>query len=758
MHNPYIPPFRSPRTSSISSMKSALIPTAPLSRRLLCLATFVASLPLTISTVHATAYTWDGGGSDGKISTALNWSTDIAPAATGDTLIFDGSTNVSVVNDLITSLATSGTDITFASTAGAFTLSGNTLTLGSGAGAGMVIIQQNSASNQIISANINLSGGGGDRSMVFASGAGSLTLSGNINFSNDWLFPTTTAGTIILSGNNTGIGKSALSTSGTNSMTAMMRNNVAGTQLVLGSDTALGSSGSGDAGAGTATFRGIIANQQLNISTTGGDRDLSGSSLAINASNITFNGTNNLKIGNLITVSGNRDFVVSSTGQVTVSNGVFMSSDQTGRSLYVNLSGAGGMVVDGKLYDTFHSSGLTTAGSSTLRKAGTGTLTLNGDSSSTFGSVIQIEAGTLKIGNANALGATGSTGVTKLQGGNLDLNGQTIGETLQITNTASQLVNSSATAAGVTADISTSASFTVNTTGDITATRIIGSSNITVTKLGAGTLTTNGTSHNNLAAWDIQAGTVVFANTSGYGADRGVAINGGTLKLSGSNSDLVNNGQSFVVNTGVFDLNGKSEAVASIGGSGGFIRNSLVSTTSTLYVGGGNAGTSSASYAGVIENGSGTLAVTKEGSGTQTLTGANTFTGGLTVSAGAVATDTTGTFGAGNVNVVASAVLTFGNNTSIIDTATLTFASTSTINLNFTGAETVGSVFNSVTSTALAAGTYDAAGLNAYFGGISAFTGTGSITVSAVPEPATYAAMAGLGVLGLAAFRRRRSR
>jgi autotransporter-associated beta strand protein len=739
-------------------MKSALIPTAPLSRRLLCLATFVASLPLTISTVHATAYTWDGGGSDGKISTALNWSTDIAPAATGDTLIFDGSTNVSVVNDLITSLATSGTDITFASTAGAFTLSGNTLTLGSGAGAGMVIIQQNSASNQIISANINLSGGGGDRSIVFASGAGSLTLSGNINFSNDWLFPTTTAGTIILSGNNTGIGKSALSTSGTNSMTAMMRNNVAGTQLVLGSDTALGSSGSGDAGAGTATFRGIIANQQLNISTTGGDRDLSGSSLAINASNITFNGTNNLKIGNLITVSGNRDFVVLSTGQVTVSNGVFMSSDQTGRQLYLNLSGTGGMVINGKLYDTFHSSGLTTAGSSLFRKAGTGTLELNGDSSTTFGSVIQIEAGTLKIGNANALGATGSTGVTKLQGGTLDLNGQTIGETVNVT-ANSTLSNSSTTAAVVTADSTLTANLSVNTTGDITITRLIGSAAPrTVTKTGAGTLTTNGTSHNNLIAWDIQAGTVVFANTSGYGADRGVTLNGGTLKLSGSNSDLVNNGQAFTVNSGVFDLNGKSEAVASVGGTGGFIRNGLVSTTSTLYVGGGSGGSGDGSYAGIVENGSGTLAVTKEGSGVQTFTGANTFTGGATVSAGTLATGATGTFGAGNVNVVASAVLTFGNNTSIIDTATLTFASTSTINLNFTGAETVGSVFNSVTSTALAAGTYDAAGLNAYFGGISAFTGTGSITVSAVPEPATYAAMAGLGVLGLAAFRRRRSR
>ncbi|HSI07578.1 MAG: beta strand repeat-containing protein [Rariglobus sp.] len=742
-------------------MKSALVPTASSSRRLFSLAAFLASLPL-VPAVRATAYTWDGGGSDGNISTAANWSTDVAPAATGDTLTFAGTANLAVTNNSITSLGTSAAAITFDSTAGSFNIGGNTITVGA-SGTASTFVQQNSANAQTISANINLSGGDRDRSIVFGTGAGSLTLSGNINFSNDWLFTATTAGTLILSGTNTGDGKGTNAiTAGTNSMRAMMRNNVAGTQLVLGSDAALGNSGSGDAALGTASLRGVIANQQLNISTTGGDRDLSGSSFAINASNITFNGVNNLKIGNLVTVAGNRDFVVSSTGQVTVANGIFASGDQTARQLFVNLTGTGGMVVDGKLYNTLHSGGITTTvndstGTATngiLLKGGTGTLTLNGDSGTTYTGTIQVNAGILKIGHANALGST--TGATILAGGTLDLNGQTIGETLKIT-AASTLSNSSATAAVISADATLTNNLAVNTTGDITVTRLIGSgATRTVTKTGAGTLTTNGTSHNNLAAWDIQAGTVVFANTSGYGADRGVAINGGTLKLGGSNSDLINNGQSFAVNTGVFDLNGKSEAVASVGGTGGFIRNSLVSTASTLFVGGGVAGTSTDSYAGVIENGSGTLAVTKEGSGTQTFTGANTFTGGATVSAGTLATGSTGTFGAGNVNVVASAVLTFGNNASIIDTATLTFASTSTINLNFTGAETVGSVFNSVTSTALAAGTYDAAGLNIYFGGISAFTGTGSITISAIPEPATYAALAGLGALGLAALRRRR--
>jgi autotransporter-associated beta strand protein len=183
----------------------------------------------------------------------------------------------------------------------------------------------------------------------------------------------------------------------------------------------------------------------------------------------------------------------------------------------------------------------------------------------------------------------------------------------------------------------------VNTTGDITATRFVGTgAPRTITKNGAGTLTTSGSGHNNLTAWQINQGSVVFANTGGYGADRGVTIEGGTLRLGGTNSDLVNDGQAFTINSGSFDLNGKSEAVASIGGTGGTVTNSASSTISTLYVGGGVSGTSSATFAGVIENGAGTMKLTKEGTGTQTLTGTNTYTGATSINNGTLALGATG--------------------------------------------------------------------------------------------------------------------
>ncbi|MEO5715854.1 MAG: autotransporter-associated beta strand repeat-containing protein [Luteolibacter sp.] len=683
-----------------------------------------SSLLVFVSFANATSLTWDGapdgGGTsaDAKWSTVTNWLGDTTvPAATGDTLTFGGTTNLNAQNDSVTALATSGTAITFASGAGSFNLSGNTLTLGSGGGGGQTIVSQQSANAQTISTNINLSGGSGDRSIVFATGAGSLTISGNINFSNDWLFPNTTAGTIILSGTNTGNGKLFSAggiTAGTNKMNAMMRNNVLGTQVVLGSDSALGNSGTGSVSAGTADFRGIRANQPVLIGTAGGDRNLSGSTLAINSASIEFNGANNLTLGNLINESGNRDFKVSAAGQVTVQNSLSLSSDQTGRSLYLNLSGAGGMIVNGPVYDTFHSGGLTTPGSGTLRKAGTATLTLNGDSSYT--DLTTIEAGTLKIGHVNALGATGTTNGTTLTGNaTLDLNGLTIGESLTFNNNGNKLANSSATAAAVTVDVTLNTSITVDATGDITATRLISNATRIVNKQGIGTLTTNGTSHNNLCGWDIQAGTVVLANTSGYGADRSVTLNGGTLQLSGANFDLINNAEAFTINSGTFDLTGKNEAVASIGGSGGTITNSVASTTSTLFVGGGSGGTSSASFAGTVQNGAGTLALTKEGSGIQTLTGTLAYSGTTTISAGTLSLSTA----------------------SLNDASTLSITTaTGTLDLTHSGTDVVAAM--TVDGNPVAAGVYGSAASGAA-NIVSYITGTGKIQVGA---PAGYAGWA----------------
>jgi autotransporter-associated beta strand protein len=159
---------------------------------------------------------------------------------------------------------------------------------------------------------------------------------------------------------------------------------------------------------------------------------------------------------------------------------------------------------------------------------------------------------------------------------------------------------------------------------------------------------------------------------------------------------------------------------------------------------------------GVISNGG--LAVTNAGTfkSSLILTGANTYAGGSTVNSGILATAGTGTFGVGDITVANLATLTLGNNTSIADTAGLTFGN-STINLNYTGTETLASLFSSITSTSMAAGVgYTATDLNNFFGG-AYFAGTGLITVAAIPEPSTYAAiLGGMALAGVMIARRKR--
>lgn len=550
-------------------------------------------MPL-VPAARAAAYTWDGGGADNNWSTDANWSGDPAvDVATGDTLTFDGATRLTANNDL-TGLVLGNTAggataaLTFAPTAGAFTLTGNAFSIGNNDG-NTVLVTQSGASDQIIANNITFAGGQRDRLIDFtAAGLGTITFSGNIHFSNDIIglgrsiSAATNAGTIVLSGNNTGDGKGNQIAGGGNTMRAMLWTPVDNARVVLGSDTALGNSGTGDVALGTGVLKGIVSSRALYISTTNGDRDLSGSTFGITGGRVEFDGADNLKIGNVINSGGNRDLWVTGAGKLTVTNGLFLSNDTTGRSFYFNVTGSGGAEVSGKIYDTFNNTGGvfgTMATQNTLRKAGAGVLTLSGDN--TFAAIIQIEGGTLRLGHNNALGSAASTDFTSIRAGTLDLNGHTTAEKIWSDNASAVLANSSTTAASVTTDIGLSNNLTVNATGNITVTRLIATgSPRTVTKLGTGTLTTNGTSHNNLTAWDIQAGTVVFANTSGYAADRGVTLTGGTLRLSGANNDLINDGQAFVLGGGTFDLNGKSETIGALTLS--------ASTTSTIDFGSGS--------------------------------------------------------------------------------------------------------------------------------------------------------------------------
>ena len=146
-------------------------------------------------------------------------------------------------------------------------------------------------------------------------------------------------------------------------------------------------------------------------------------------------------------------------------------------------------------------------------------------------------------------------------------------------------------------------------------------------------------------------GTVVMTGAGTYTGN--TVIDGSTLKMSGagtvSGADLVfrQTGGSTVP---TFDLNGTTQTVAGLDDSAvaGIIRSTL--TGGQLVVGDANDST----FAGTIISAN-SLALEKVGSGKLTLTGANTYTGGTTITAGELEVSSQSLKG----DVVNNATLTF---------------------------------------------------------------------------------------------------
>ena len=132
-----------------------------------------------------------------------------------------------------------------------------------------------------------------------------------------------------------------------------------------------------------------------------------------------------------------------------------------------------------------------------------------------------------------------------------------------------------------------------------------------------------------------KGGTIVLATNNTYTG--GTAITSAdTLRLSGSGALGDSAGPFVFVNTngfgfGTLDLNGTSQAIGNLSGTGGVITNLSV-TDSTLTIGNGNNG--GGIFQGLIMDGTGRIALIKTGSGTITLSAANTYKGGTTISDG----------------------------------------------------------------------------------------------------------------------------
>ena len=97
---------------------------------------------------------------------------------------------------------------------------------------------------------------------------------------------------------------------------------------------------------------------------------------------------------------------------------------------------------------------------------------------------------------------------------------------------------------------------------------------------------------------------------------------------------------------GVLDLGGFSAGVGALSGAG-TVTNS-VNAAATFAVGGDNA---DGTFTGSIQDGAGSIAFTKNGTGTEVLAGVNTYSGGTIVNAGALSVSSNQPLPAGTITV-----------------------------------------------------------------------------------------------------------
>ena len=156
----------------------------------------------------------------------------------------------------------------------------------------------------------------------------------------------------------------------------------------------------------------------------------------------------------------------------------------------------------------------------------------------------------------------------------------------------------------------------------------------------SGNLTLAGAVTNGGSLIKIGTGVLTLAGTNTYTG--GTVVQNGSLILG--NALAVSNGTALTVNGGIFDANGSAHVVSTLNGTGGVISNSGLTVTS-----GG-------SYAGVIA-GTGGLVNTGAGATVLILSGTNTYSGGTTISNGAVQAASSSALGSGAASVLTGGAL-----------------------------------------------------------------------------------------------------
>lgn len=388
----------------------------------------------------------------------------------------------------------------------------------------------------------------------------------------------------------------------------------------------LGSTGSTDV---------YVQNFAININAAGN------AALAGAAGNVTIGNTGDT--GKLILSAAN-SVGAQNSGTLTINNGINLNAKQ------LNFRG-GNVVINGVISGTGASNLSSGSGAFGLTS---GTLTLAG--SNTFAGSANIASGyVFSLQNANALGSVGGTNTVN-SGGTLEVAGGVSivsGESVGI---AGDGVSSFGALRAGTGGGTWAGGVTLNGAGAGPRIGATAGNSLTIT----GSISDgSGTSFN--ISGQSGTGVVILSPTSNNTYTGNTGIIRGILRLGKTNAlptgtTLDVDSANTVSDAATFDLASFDQTVGALQDSAttninGRITNSVASTTSTLTVN----QSSNTTFDGIIENGSGSVALVKSGAGNLTLNGANTFTGVTTIQNGKII------IGGGNDRLAVGSALTLGS-------------------------------------------------------------------------------------------------
>ena len=535
-------------------------------------------------------------------------------------------------------------------------------------------------------------------------GTGTLTLSGANTYSGT---TTVSAGILKLGANNALASNSALTLFGGTLATNGFSDVVNSLRLTASSTIDYGglagiltiSTNAGGWTAGTLT----ISNWNGNLTGGGSDQFLVSSATGLSAnmlSNITFAGYG--AGAQIITVGSNFEVVplttatntwnVDAAGNWTTTTNWTPNSNPSGVGISVNFAGA-----------------ITANRTVTLDAARTvGYLNFNNSHNYTLAPAAAQRL-TMDVGGGSAQINVTNTGSPTISAG-LTLNDNLI---INQDNASGTLTLSAANA--ITAGTA-QGNITVNGAGNTVISGTITTGTGSLTKNEAGTLTLSSNANTYTGATTVNGGTLAatwLANggvNSSIGASTNIAsnlvINGGTLQYTGA---ATSSNRLFTIGTTAGSaIDASGTGTLSFTNTGSIVLNGT-NTARTFTLTGSNTGANT--FASILtDNGTGATSLTKSGAGTWVLSGANTYTGATTITAGTLR------LGASNV---------------LADTS----------NVNLTGAtaifdvngqtDTVGSIAGIAgSSITLGAGALTSGGSNATTTFAGTITGTGTLTQS----------------------------